>query len=239
MSDSESSFSVSTPEAMPNDVIKKYILVAVLILFCVNTLILDVYLLTKKQPAPLATNLQQNNANPIATQTFACPQSCADLLRSTATASQSSQATSSSLITPTPTSTLTPTPTATITPTPTTKEFFIPLGAGLGNNVDWTTLTGVGASIDPANYGQITSTYFEVTARTPTGNEEVSIRLYNANTYQYVVNSDISFSGGTATILVSKPITLLQGKNLYQVQMKTQLRKDTYIDQARIRIVTK
>lgn len=235
MSDSPSSFSVNMSESLSNGSIKKYILVAILGLFCLNTLILDIYLLTKKESQSSVATLQQTNTNPLATQNFACPQRCVELFHSTAQATPSS----SPVPTLTPTFTPTPTPTLTPTPVPTVKEFFIPLGSGLGNNLDWTTLTGIGANIDPANYGQIANAYFEVTARTPTGNQNVSIRLYNANTYQFVVNSDISFSGGAATIIVSKSITLLQGNNLYQVQIKTQLQKDTYIDQARIRIVTK
>ncbi len=234
MSDSPSSFSINLSDSIPDGSIKKYMLITVLGLFCINTLILDVYLLTRKQPVPSTTNLQQNT-NPIMTQTLACPQSCMDLFHSTVTTTPSVSPV------PTITPTFTPTPTATLTPTPapTTKEFFIPLGSGVGSSTGWTALTGVGASIDPANYGQIANAYFEVTAETPTGSQNVNIRLYNANTYQAVANSTVSFSGGAPTLLISSPITLSQGNNVYQVQMQTQLQKNTYIDQARIRIDTK
>lgn len=199
--------------------------------FCVNTIVLDIYTIINKKPKQEINNLQQY---PIPTQSLTCPQSCVDMF-------MSPTVTSSSASTPTPTLTPTPsaTPTLTPTPVPAVKEFFIPLGSGFGNASDWTTITGIGATIDPTNYGQIDKAYFEVTARIPTGNQTVYIRLYNANTYQSVANSDVSLSGGTPTILVSQPISLTQGKNLYQIQMKTQLQYQTYIDQARIRIVTK
>ncbi len=227
-----------------NDSIKKYVLVAVLGLFCVNAIILDIYLLIKKQPVALVSDLQRNNT--VVTQTSVCPQSCVDLFHTTSSVTTSSSSVIATQISPTPTLTLTPTPTTTPIPSPVSptsapvvKEFFVPLGSGVGNASDWTTMSGIGASIDPANYGQIANVYFEVTVRIPTGSQTVNVRLYNANTYQSIANSEVSISDGTATILVSKSIALLQGKNLYQVQVKTQLQKDTYIDQARIRIVTK
>ncbi len=214
--------------------ISKYIAIAILIVLCLNIFVLDVSTLAKSQPAPLPKN-QQNNI--ISNETLACSKSCVDLFNSTI-ASQSSLAlttTPTQAFTPTSTPTYTPTP----TPNPTLKEVFIPLGLGFGNSPDWTTIPGVGASIDPSNYGEIASVFFEVTVRIPTGNQTVYVRLYNADNYQSIANSDVSLSGGTPTILVSKPISLQGGKNLYQVQMKTQLQYLTYIDQARIRIIMK
>lgn len=137
--------------------------------------------------------------------------------------------------TPIPTATSTPIP----TPTPELREYFIPLGQGSGAYADWTAIPGIGAKINLANYGKIEKAYFEATIRIPTGNQTVYIRLYNANSFQSIPNSDLTLSGGTSTMLTSQPITLTDGDNLYQVQLKTQLQYQTYVDQARIRIVSR
>lgn len=151
------------------------------------------------------------------------------------------------VITPIPTLGITlspiiiPTPTPTSIPMPTSelREYFIPLGQGSGSFSDWTVVPGIGAKINIANYGKIEKAYFEVTVRIPTGNQTVYVRLYNANNFQSIANSDLTLSGGTSTLLTSQPITLTDGENLYQVQLKTQLQYSTYIDQARIRIVSR
>ncbi len=97
---------------------------------------------------------------------------------------------------------------------------------------------GIGATINLANYGNIKKVYFEVTTRIPNGSQQIWIRLYNANTYQSVANSDFTTSNGTPTLTTSKEISLGSSEALFQVQLKTQLGSTTYIDQARIRIVS-
>lgn len=219
----------------------KYILYVVLGILCVNVLILDIY--TAFNHSSRSTS-NTDRVSAVSSLSLTCPQNCVDLFTSSQLSSSSSAINSTSATaTPTSAMALSPTPVATATPTTvppqTLKEVFIPLGYGFGNASDWTTITGIGASINLANYGSIASVFFEVTVRIPTGNQTVYVRLYNANSYQSIANSDVTLSGGTPTILVSKPIILIDGNNLYQIQMKTQLQYLTYIDQARIRIIMK
>lgn len=217
----------------------KYILHFVLVILLINLVILDIFLFRDRQLEKGSEYLQLRSF--LAEQTKTCSAQCVDEVRKTTalTSSAFPSSSESASLTPTPTPSPTLTPTPTETPLPTVKEFFIPLGSGFGNAADWTTITGVGAKIDIANYGQVEKVYFEATVRIPTGNQTVYVRLYNANTFQSIANSEISLSGGTVTILTSQPISLPSGNNLYQIQMKTQLQYLTYIDQARIRIQTK
>lgn len=217
--------------------ILKYWIYIILGIFMANSLILDLFFFFPKNSSsqtvlPGDINLPNISQN-------SCPQACIDQMSFNLI---SPKATNTSAIQPettlTPTSTPIPTSSPTPTPAKTVREFFIPLGSGTGKTADWTVVDGIGAKIDPSDYGDIKQITFEVTAWIPTGNQQIWIRLYNANTYQSVAGSEVTLSGGAATLLTSSPITLPSGNNLYQVQMKTQLQANTNIDMARLRIKT-
>ena len=220
---------------------KKYWIHIVLVIIVVNSLILDTLaFLPAKKP------LLQNILPPQSTKTVSapdnfCPQSCVDKINKVASSPpiQAVITIKPTALTPTPISTATPK----LSPTPTiiantTKEFFVPLGTGSGNASDWTVVSGLGAKIDPSNYGSIKTVTFEATLRIPTGNEIIWVRLYDASTYQAVSGSEITLAGGTPTLLISQPVSLTSGDHLYQIQVKTQLQYPAYIDMARIRIRT-
>lgn len=118
------------------------------------------------------------------------------------------------------------------------KEFFIPLGSGSSDAKDWTTVGGVQAYIDNTNYNSIKTVTFEISLRTPTGNQTAWARLINATDGRQIWGSELSIEGGTPKLLISPPITLDYSNKLYAVQMKTQLGFPTNIDQARVHIVT-
>lgn len=118
------------------------------------------------------------------------------------------------------------------------KEFFVPFGTGSNSSDDWQDISGLKATLDPANYGSIKTVIFEATIRIPTGNEIAYVRLYNATDKHPVWFSDISLEGGTPQLLISKPITLDSGNKTYQVQMKTSLKFPAYLDQSRLHIIT-
>lgn len=159
-----------------------------------------------------------------------CPASCL---------AEISQATSSVKLT----AKTTPTPTK-IFPTPTpassslVKEFFVPFGSGSNSSDDWQDVGGLKATLDPANYGSIKTVAFEASVRIPTGNETAYVRLYNVTDKHPVWFSDVSLDGGIGQLLVSKPITLDSGNKTYQVQMKTSLKFQALLDQARLHIIT-
>ncbi len=215
--------------------VKKYWLIVLLIVLGVNSFLLDLLFFS----GGVKLN-SKNSTNPVSipfVSQNSCPDSCISQFNAFVSSKVSVTPSSLSSIPVTPT--LTPSPTASPTPTPNTvREFFVPLGIGSSTAGDWETISAVGATIDTSNYGSIKAATFEITIRVPTGNQTVWVRLYDANTYQTVVGSEMSMSGGTPTLLVSSPISLVSGSNLYQVQIKTQLQYPAYIDQARIRIQT-
>ncbi len=221
----------------------KYIISGVLCLLIINIIIVDILFFSSRK----TTEVKENVTIPAL-----CPQSCLTQFseRISSLQPQNNNSATVSAITPaTPTSippavTNTPTPSASpsATPTPVTREYFIPLGQGNGSYTDWTVVPGIGAKVNYTSYGKIEKVYFEATTvRVPAGSQIVYVRLYNANSGQNIVNSDLTLTSNTSTLLTSKEISLIDTKdeNLYQVQLKTQLGSTTYIDQARLRIVTR
>ena len=119
------------------------------------------------------------------------------------------------------------------------SEFFVPLGSGSVASTEWQAVTGAQAYVDTRNYGRIKKVTFEASVNVPTGNETVNVMLFNMTAGHPVWNSTVFFSGGTnAQLLISQPITLDPGNNLYQVQMQTQLTFPANLNQARIHILT-
>lgn len=222
----------------------KYIISGVILFLVINVIIVDVLFLSLQKSLG-----EKNTAN----FPSLCPQSCLNQFsqitaslqpqKDTATISAGISSTPALLPTNTPAPTATPTSSATpsATPTPPTKEYFIPLGQGNGSATDWTVVSGIGAKINYTSYGKIEKVYFEATVRVPAGSQVVYVRLYNSSSGQAIANSDLTLSSNTSTLLTSKEISLTDTKdeNLYQVQLKTQLGSTTYIDQARLRIVTR
>lgn len=175
---------------------------------------------------------------PVPVVSNACPASCL---------SEISKATKDAILSIEPTSPpaggLTPTP----TPVPPTqvpvssslvKEFFVPFGSGSNSSDDWQDVAGARATLDPANYGSIKTVTFEASVRIPTGNQTAYVRLYNVTDKHPVWFSDVSLDGGVGQLLISKPITLDSGNKTYQVQMKTSLKFQAFLDQARLHIIT-
>ena len=145
---------------------------------------------------------------------------------------------------PTLTPTLTPTPTKTPTSSSTTqsssiKEYYIPFGSGSGNSADWQDIAGLQASIDKSSYPNIKSVVFEVSLHIPTGNQTASVRLYNSTDGHPVWNSELTFNGNSSSVLMSSgAISLDSGNKTYKVQLKTQLKYSSIIDQSRVHITT-
>jgi hypothetical protein len=124
------------------------------------------------------------------------------------------------------------------TQVPADREFFIPFGVGSSNTGDWADVPGMQTTVDTTNYTTIKKVTFEATIRIPTGNETAYIRLYNVTDKHPVWYSELSLDGGNPKLLTSQNITLDAGSKLYQVQMKTSLQFDAFVDMARVRITT-
>jgi hypothetical protein len=141
-----------------------------------------------------------------------------------------------------PTTTIAPTQTQNIptinTNKPTVKDYYIPLGSGTGQGTDWNDIPGAQATVDFAQYSPIKEIRLEVSVNIPTGNESVSVRLYNVTDKHPVWYSEVITNNATS-YLTSSPIIYDLGSKLYQVQMRTQLEYPANLTQARIHIISR
>ena len=80
------------------------------------------------------------------------------------------------------------------------------------------------------------SVVFEASVYIPTGNQTASVQLFNVTQQHPVWFSEVDMSGGAPQFLVSRPIQLDSGNNLYQVQMQTQLQFPAQLTQSRLHI---
>lgn len=200
-----------------------------------NLVVLDFWVISNK---PIEQIIQRESGS-VSKESAQCPASCISEIREAtssvkqtvaAPASKKSLETSSSV-----TSTTVSTPVQTGS---SVKEFIIPFGGGSNSSEDWEDVAGLQAYVDSTKYGSIKSVVFEATMRIPTGNQTAYVRLYNATDKHPVWLSEMSLEGGTPKLLTSQALTLPSGNKLYQVQMKTQLKFQAILDQARLRITT-
>ncbi len=206
-------------------------------IFVANILILDVWVLTSaSRRQPVQVNLTGKASEPYQfTSNDTCVDSCQsqiDEIKQLLTVT----------VSPKKSPTATPRPTrsssSSSSSSSTVKEYFVPLGSGSSTAEDWTDVPGVQSYVDSTQYGSIKQVVFEASLHTPTGNQTAYARLYNVTDKHPVWNSEVQISGGSPQLLISAPITLDSGNKLYQVQMKTQLKSQTNLNQARIHITT-
>ncbi len=124
------------------------------------------------------------------------------------------------------------------TVTSSAKEYYVPLGSGTNATDDWTDVAGASAYIDTSSYGKIKEARFEATVVTPAGSQRVWVRLFNATDKHPVWYSEVTTDTSGAQLLTSPTITLDKGNKLYQVQMKSQLKGLTNLNQSRVHITT-
>lgn len=119
------------------------------------------------------------------------------------------------------------------------RDYFIPLGSGTGQNKEWEDVLGAQATVDFTQYSPIKEIRFEVSVNVPTGNENVSVRLYNVTDKHPVWYSEVTMVNNSNSYLTSSPIIYDFGSKLYQVQMKTQLQYPANLTQSRIHVISK
>lgn len=118
------------------------------------------------------------------------------------------------------------------------KEYFVNFGSGSSTSDVWEDVIGLQAYVDSTQYGVIKRVVFEASLHIPTGNGKAYVRLYNNTDKHPVWFSEMTLEGGQPKLLVSQPIALDSGNKLYQVQMKTTLKYQTNLAQARLHILT-
>lgn len=119
------------------------------------------------------------------------------------------------------------------------KEYFIPFGSGTSEATDWTDVAGARATADLGAYKNVKSMVFEASVSVPTGNQSVSVRVYNVSDNHPVWYSEVTMDGGSSAYLISSPIIYDSGSKIYQVQIKNQLGFTANLTQARIHISLK
>jgi len=200
----------------------KILLIVIVFLVLLNLAYIDVLTFLEPKSDIDKTSVVQKS---VQEENNVCPQSCVSQIYE-ATASYKLAATTPAVITK-----------ETKAPAR-VKEFFIPFGSGSGSASDWQDIEGLQAYIDSTNYEEVKTVTFEASLRIPTGNQTAYVRLFNKTDKHPVWFSEVSLTGGTAQLLISEPITLDKDNKLYQVQMKTQLKYQALLDQARIHIIT-
>lgn len=118
------------------------------------------------------------------------------------------------------------------------KEFYIPLGSGQTQSEQYEDVPGLSAYIDSTSYSKIKKVTFEASMRITNAHGRVYAQLFNDTDKHPVWFSEISMEGDKSQLLISAPIILDKGNKLYKVQMKTTLKEVSYIDQARVHILT-
>ncbi|MBI2621165.1 MAG: hypothetical protein HYW63_00775 [Candidatus Levybacteria bacterium] len=143
-------------------------------------------------------------------------------------------------------------PTATPSPTPTpkpvttevnkktdSKEYYINIGSGTNQSLDWADVGGALTTADIAAYENIKEVHFEAFINVPTANGKVSVRLFNKTDNYAVWNSEVTRDGTKDTYQFISPALIYdRGPRLYQVQMKSQLNVLANLVSSRIRIIT-
>ena len=216
----------------------KRMAIAFLIFLFINVIYIDLLLIqgsgrqTIIQKFESITN--QTSVQPSTPSPNVCPQSCINQI------DQALVSNKPAVLTPTPTPAPVNNSSSKITGSSQAKEYYVPFGSGSGSSNDWTDVPGLQANVDSNSYGTIKNVVFEASLHIPTGNQTVSVRLYNATDNHPVWNSEVTFNGNTSSVLLISPtVSLDNGNKLYKVQMKTQLQFQAILDQSRLHITTK
>lgn len=118
------------------------------------------------------------------------------------------------------------------------NEYYIAFGSGETMSDQYEDIPGVAVYIDTTKYHSIRGVTFEASLRIPTANGTVYAQLFNATDGHPVWFSEVSTQANNSQLVISAPITLDSGNKLYKVQMKTTLKYQSILDQARVHIIT-
>lgn len=191
-----------------------------LFLIALNLVILDIVVFTKKREEPAAV-VQEPHASP-----SICDEACQ--------ASVAASVAKLMAVTPSP---LPPIPATLPIRESAAREYYIPLGSGKGKSDQWEAIAGAEAYIDTTRYPNIKEVTFEAYMRVPAGVGRMHVKLYNVTDGHDVWESELTTESDTS-VRRSTTITLSAGNKLYRVLVKSTIRADAYLDNARIKLVT-
>lgn len=189
-----------------------------------NILVLDLLSLQSTKVKPLfESNVKTEQVNEAQNQTL-CPASCIAKIEEATVSSKDKNMVEDNDVNDSP------------VVSAQARESLITLGTGTSASTEYENVPTTQVYIDPSKYGTIKSVKFEVSIAVPTANQYVYVRLYNITDKNPVWNSEMYMSGGPSAFLESGSITLASGNKLYVVQVKSQLKHQTNLNQARLRI---
>jgi hypothetical protein len=119
------------------------------------------------------------------------------------------------------------------------RETYVPLGSGSTTKSTWDDQTGTDTIIDPANYGVVKEVYFIAALRNPTRNGQVYAQLIDVTDGHPAWGSQVILDGPESQTIQSGKITLEKGSKLYRVQLKSTLNFQVFLDNAKVRIISR
>lgn len=112
---------------------------------------------------------------------------------------------------------------ATATSTPIPQNVYLPLGGGGSTSLtDWTVVGGSEFSFDLKNYPANAKVTWEASLKAEEGGSHCYVRLYDKNHYRAVDQSHYSTGETTYKYFASSPLSIWQGKNYYQIELKSE-----------------
>jgi hypothetical protein len=114
---------------------------------------------------------------------------------------------------------------------------YVVLGGGIStSNRDWSYIGGAEAYFNKAYYKGAKKIIFEAFLKIKSGNGQANTRLYDTTNQVVIANSEIFGGGETYVLRSSQPLTLLDGNNLYQVQLRSTTGYEAFMEGARFKI---
>jgi len=137
-------------------------------------------------------------------------------------------------------------PTAMVQRTPTTVTLpkvknvsYLPIpGSGSTLANDWTSINGTDFYLSKNDYPGLTGVYLEVNMKLTNGNGMAFVRLYDATHGIGVVGSELKTSNQTSTFVTSGNLSLWEGYNHYQIQVKSLTADTAVYESGRLKIFT-
>lgn len=120
------------------------------------------------------------------------------------------------------------------------QVIYIPLGgSGSSASRDWADIGNAEVYFDLNDYPSLVEARFEGFISVKNGNGKTFARLYDATHSIGVQGSEIVSTSENFTMVISGPLSLWQGKNLYRVQVKSLNGYDANFDSGRIKLILK
>ncbi|MBN1263190.1 MAG: hypothetical protein JW991_02440 [Candidatus Pacebacteria bacterium] len=119
------------------------------------------------------------------------------------------------------------------------QTVYLPLGSGGSTTAtDWQDVGGSNFVFDLAEWGNKTRVYWQGNQRAEHANSRCYARIYDATNYRAVDFSEQTTDQTTYQILTSLALSIWQGKNDYQLQMKSLNGTACFLESPRLIIVS-